>query len=318
MSDNTTETPTGIKGIRSFKERFIRRGPQVAKVPEPAAVQERLLPANLFQLNEAGTQSARSVVLNSEAVDRGLPPQHLVDSNEAVVQFTGTMQEFAEFIAQAQKEPLREVDSESYRDPSVPTVLRRTGIEVIGSFQAPRDQYLDYPKGAAKAPVRKEVLGISSGDDWSRVVLILGREHAFPLPKPGDYADWSNVRREVDDLHLDNISASGVNYVNIAQEHPYLDGMSQLYIAGARDTGEVMFNTASSRFDGGFMTGYTDTQLHVQERKPSPGQKIKDSDMSFWTLKAGAQETSTSLNNIVVPARMTANLVPAPATTAAK
>jgi len=307
MPEASTETPVRFKKARDLFGRLSKGSPHAATTPE-LATQERLLPANLFQINEAETRRSRSLVLNPEAVKKGLPAQHLVEPDETVVTFTGSLPELAEFIAQTQQAPLRGVDMQPYQDVGASSLLRRTGVEIISSFPAPQNELLAYPEGETRAALRSEIVGIETGEGGSTLFLMRGRHQKYPIPEPGHFPEGTKDRKDVEDFYLSKSNPHGTNFVELAIEHPVFDPMSQMYIAQARDSGEVMFLT-SSRVGN---TGYETTNLHVQKRKPSPDLRISDTNVSTFISESN-EEMKSVLSRIVVPARITSGLAPSPA-----
>lgn len=300
-------------------ERF-RRKPAisegvVASVASEINESQTILSPDQFQLDPDTEDEYRRYLLNPRGAVDG---PRLIGDDEKVVTFTGSFDQFVDFIKTVQDKPVRRVQGETGSDSRFSGVLRRTGVQIIEGFIPGRSEksaiwpVVD-PKGL---PTRLEIVGASSSDDDASIALLFPPTRSYFVPHPGaisrdvrqqEEQGWITERQKADHKKLLGLAADNYEHklptVDYVTQNPYLDPRDRDAISASVETGAIMFLRTNNELASGRPLN---DRLTVISRSPSPQQRIGDLDLSV--RKGNAERLKPYTTKLIVPAASAINL----------
>ena len=297
---------------RNVINRFSRGGQQetAAPVPEPTK-----LSPELFHINQAATEKYRREIV--DLVDR----KGLVGTDEVVVSFDGSLDNFVALIGASSQQPLQEVNAQPYgyaRDPLSIAYgfreLKRTGIELMQPLSIPKGADVLSPTNAEQSHQRVEVVGAVRNDWGANVALLLPEEFSFVVPTPGEIRSdgpYKERHRKLSDLSMGNISGN-TTFLQLVAEHPFINANYKESIAKAEKDGALIYRHGKTKMEGGYVVG-SQEYVKVVARRISTNQTIRGDYVSGGnvisrSLSETGEAWRTYAREIVVPASLAEGL----------
>lgn len=273
-----------------------------------------LLDKDQFSIQEESDERLKKLVINDYAAQKGAEKVHLVSQNEKVIKFTGTGEQFLQFVSQVQKNPVTDVDITthlSHSSGSEPIELKRTGVQmVINVGTNHKETYIQpmigQPKYGEEPSIeeRWEIVGARKEGEAYHIFLMEGNSISTDT---GDYTRLGQSDQEKSS-ELDRKQIEGrIDQVQRFTDHPAVDKRFRATINTALKQGCIMSYSHRNRPSGGLVSHHFD-HIELQGRKPDNNQVITVYNLNVVGIFISEEDIKSKLPLFVVPQEIAADI----------